>query len=169
MGSLDKTIIEVKSKICTKCKILTLYSDFYANNNTYDKLNNKCKKCCKEANKKYQQKYRKKCVLESLTSLDKRIIFWCRKWRRGGTHSYKSEARKELNKTKKLVDLDILIQLCKNSLIEYPYISFYNNTPEYNSPSVDRIDNKLMYSDTNIQIIPFWLNLAKCQMEQDFF
>lgn len=132
-----------KRRICKKC---------HAN---YNKINNlKRKNKIQTTGKIYYLKTKEKL----LTNEDFQIKNFCLKFKN----------RKRLNFSKK-IELNILIQKCKEGKEKFPYMTFYNHKKLAFRASVDRIDSSKDYTKENIQIIPLWLNSGKLDMSMDDF
>ncbi len=93
------------------------------------------------------------------SSLERQIIVWCKR------HAWN-----------KKLDFNILYQLSQKAVKNFSYINFSpisNQNGEAvkgikydksNQASVDKIDHRLGYIKNNVQVIPYWLNAAKQQM-----
>ena len=89
--------------------------------------------------------------------LDARIYFWATQWR-----NTPREGRDRSQITQKN-----LVELTYKGLEEFPYMLILEKDKMHITASVDRIDSKLGYTDDNIQVIPYWLNSAKLNMEDN--
>lgn len=179
--SLDEAIYHLKnelnldnedSKFCHKCKKLVI-------NNEMTKRGTYCKKChsnnekerrskmssdeIKENSRKSYKKYRQKYA--EITDEDEMIRLWVLKWRTANG--------KTRHNGRKNISFDFLFLKCKQSLKVFPYMTFKNILEEGTKraffASVDRINPASEYSESNIVVVPLWLNSAKLDMTVDEF
>lgn len=88
---------------------------------------------------------------------DARIRFWAAQWR--------STPRQGRDRSQ--VTQDKLVELTYEGLKKFPYMRVLEKDKMYITASVDRIDSSKGYTDDNIQVIPYWLNSAKMNMEEE--
>ena len=87
---------------------------------------------------------------------DAKIRFWAAQWR-----NTPREGRDRSQVTQ-----DRLVELTYEGLKKFPYMRVLEKDKTYITASVDRIDSRKGYTDDNIQVIPYWLNSAKMNMEE---
>lgn len=161
-------------KICSTCKIEKELSEFGYDKRTKDNKRYQCKKCTRDYNnnwinnnkEKYKKTYYKNYSIhkdKARNDKDYSIKAWAMKWR--------STRRKiKFMASRKNVSLDYLIELANKALLIFPYLQFaFGNKNKAYTASVDRIDSKKPYSNDNIKIIPFWLNSAKLDLNEEEF
>jgi hypothetical protein len=132
------------------------------------KYKNYCKKCASEITKKW----RSKKTPEELKGLNKRHYrknkkriqedenYAIRCW----VHSCKSRGNTSGFESRKDLCTEHLIELCHEALKKFPYLVFKQGKEKWQTPSLDRIDSNLPYSNDNVRIIPLWLNSALLDM-----
>ena len=129
-----------------------------------------CKSCASKITKQWknklsdeekQQKH-KTAYSKRKEKLKYDLDYSIRHW----TSSCKKRQGKRFEGRKNL-STEHIVQLCYEALEKFPYISFFQGKEKYQTPSLDRIDNSIPYSDDNVRVIPLWLNSAKLDMTDD--
>lgn len=115
----------------------------------FERNRNHCKRC---RNKKAYSGVKNK-IKNKIYSLEKRIEIWVRQ-------TLNSPNRKHL-------DRKFVLSLVYEALEKYPYMVFIADGVQPNSASLDRIDPSKGYEESNIRIIPMWLNMAKSNSPEE--
>lgn len=141
-------------KICKKCLISLEENRFVGNRPT-------CRKCSN--NRAYESRIRR--LISNEMKIESRISLWIERVKNKGNKLN----RESLSK-------DFLRKAAMDGLKKFPYMIFnYRKEKVLKrttgghpfSASVERINPKLGYVESNIEIIPLWLNNAKYNSEMD--
>lgn len=95
---------------------------------------------------------------ESITDEAQLVVMWAKRClsHKGRKEGYFS--------TRALLTIDDLIRLAEHAKKIFPYIIFSGRGKREFFASLDRIDSTRGYELENVQIIPYWLNVAKCKL-----
>lgn len=166
--------VSVESKACSTCKVEKKAEEFDRHADNKTGLFSVCKTCRKVKTGEYYKKNAEQIKLKCKERYNnpnitvdkdlfikkynitedafKEIYKWCR-------NTIWKKERRNLNINK-------LIECAIVGKIKYPYMTFGGNNQNIRA-SLDRINPDLNYINTNIQVIPFWLNNAKGTMTID--
>lgn len=145
---------KMKTKICTKCKIEKPLSDFHKRSKSKDGHAYRCKTCRNPGKKKYAMTDEKKKEKHKLRERELRKKYPERYMLYAAKRNSKN---KNIEFTLKLHDINIP-DYCPVLGIEINKNMTYTN---YNSPSIDRIDNDKGYTPDNIVIVCDRVNRLK--------
>lgn len=166
----------MKNKQCIHCGESNLDKLVKGGNNT---RRNICKKChcnnnkiwykslSKEDKSKRSKEYYKKRKekIKNFTE-DEKIIEWAKRFRNRSIIGLK---RKDNFNSRKDLSIDLLVEKAKEGLNKFPYMTFLDSKNKWATASVDRIDSSKEYSEDNIRVVPFWLNSAMLNLDDDKF
>jgi len=143
---MRKTIVPI-SKECRKCEVIKPISHFYKHSQMLDGHLNICKECTLKRVQKYSRT--KKGLVNTIYGHQK--------------HSSKSRGHQSPAYTKKTLKEWLYSQRLFHELYESWVASGYD---KWLTPSIDRIDSKIYYCLTNIQVMTWKENDIKGYSEK---
>lgn len=169
----------MSTKRCNHCDETKDIEMFVKDHNQKDGYRKLCKKCHCKINKKYRtkniekvreqvRKSTQKIREKKKTDIEYKIHSWCVAWRNRQTGKEHKKSFKKRVLERKNIELNILKDIVKEGFINFPYMEIQNKE-KYKCLSIDRINPKIGYTNENIRAVPFWINSAKLDLEENKF